>query len=62
MAIWKTLPIQVPTDGEEIWVRLNYWFGPPFKAIYNSAAHTFTDSVNSIVYPIWTISRWRSLL
>lgn len=61
MAIWKTLPTQLPVDAEEVWVRLNYWFGAPFKAIYSESADTFTDSVNSIVYPIWTISRWRPL-
>lgn len=58
---WKTLPSQEPRDGEEVWVRLNYWFGPPFKAKWRASDKTFEyNSDSSFPYPFWTISRWAS--
>jgi len=60
MSPWRTLPLQSPPDGATVWVRLNYWFGPPFLAVWSSISHTFTASVGTaIVYPAWAISRWK---
>jgi hypothetical protein len=57
---WKTLPTENPGDGDVVWVRLNYWFGPPFLAQYDRTAQTFTSqTIDVFVYPFWTISRWR---
>jgi hypothetical protein len=62
MAVWKTLPVQVPGDGEVVWVRLNYWFGPPFQAKWSDADLWFESLTGlALKYPFWTISRWRSL-
>jgi len=61
MERWKTLPYQIPVDGSIVWVRLNYWFGAPFKAQWNEFDGSFISVVNSISYPHYTISRWRNL-
>lgn len=62
MGPWKTLPLEVPNDGEDVWVRLNYWFGPPFLARWDQTAQTFIDKLGpaNLIYPVWTISRWAS--
>lgn len=59
MLIWKTIPKDEPVDGTTVWVRLNYWFGPPFLATFDKASTTFTSTDSPIfIYPFWTISRW----
>jgi len=53
------MPVVLPVDNQECWVRLNDWFGLPFKAVWHTAGNEWTDKVNGIIYPVWTISRWR---
>ena len=62
MGPWQTLPQQIPTDGEKVWVRINYWFGQPFLAKWDRAEATFTYTgpAWTIVYPAWTVMRWAS--
>lgn len=60
MAIWKQLPAQIPTDEEEVWIRIRYYYGPPFLATWIDATQDFTSTLNSIVYPAWTVARWKS--
>jgi hypothetical protein len=59
MNTWYTMPVVLPVDNQECWVRLNDWFGLPFKAVWHTAGNEWTDKVNGIIYPVWTISRWR---
>ncbi len=61
MSLWKTMPTTLPADGQTVWVRLNYWFGQPFKAVWNLPTEDFISVDNSIIYPVWSISRWRPL-
>lgn len=57
---WRTLPNDPPGDGEIVWVRLNYWFGPPFLAKWDRTAQVFmAEPTHEFQYPFWTISRWR---
>jgi hypothetical protein len=58
--MWKTLPLNLPIDQAEVWIRIKYYYGEPFLAIWDLATLQFTSSVNSIVYPAWTVSRWKS--
>ena len=57
MSNWKTLPVDVPTNGQTVWVRITYFYGAPFQAVYNSTNQTFTSVINSIVFPAYTIAR-----
>ena len=57
---WNSCPQNLPADGSVIWCRLNFWFGIPFLAQFSLSAQTFTSVDNSVVYPIWTINRWRA--
>jgi hypothetical protein len=58
--MWKTLPLLKPADQEIVWIRIKYYYGAPFLALWDLATHQFTSSVNSIIYPAWTVSRWKS--
>ena len=59
MSNWQTTPLELPIDGVPCWVRLNYWFGQPFRATYNVATEEWTSTVNGLTYPVWSISRWK---
>jgi hypothetical protein len=56
---WYKLPVSVPDDGSTCWVRIQYYYSQPFKAIYSASDHSFTSLVNSIVYPAWSVARWK---
>lgn len=58
MSVWYTSPDNIPLDGQTVWVRLNYWFGQPFLAVWNLATEEFVSVDNSVHYPAWSISRW----
>jgi hypothetical protein len=59
MTSWQTLPTQMPTDGSEVWVRLDQWFGKPFLAYWTEADQNFYDGVNRLYFPWWRVARWR---
>ena len=56
---WKTLPTNLPVDEQIVWVRINYWFGQPFLATWNEVDSNFTDTVSGLVYPVWSVMRWK---
>jgi hypothetical protein len=56
---WKQLPGEIPEDQEEVWIRIKYYYSPPFLATWNDATQDFTSTDNSIVYPAWAIARWK---
>jgi hypothetical protein len=60
MSSWKQLPEDLPVDEEEVWIRIKYYYGSPFLATWNEATQDFTSTDNSIVYPAWTVARWKS--
>ena len=60
MSDWKILPKELPFSGETVWVRINYWFGQPFKAVWNVLTETFTGVETGIEYPAWSVMRWKS--
>lgn len=61
MTRWNSPPLDMPSDNEEVYVRLQNWFGQPFLAKYFADTQTFTDSVNGMIFPWWTVARWRSV-
>jgi hypothetical protein len=60
MSTWKTFPLNIPDDREEVWVRVKYYYSTPFLAEFGLATKTFISTVNAITYPVWVIARWRS--
>lgn len=60
MSTWETFPLNIPTDQQEVWVRVKYYYSTPFLATYSVATENFVSTVNSITYPAWVIARWKS--
>ena len=40
---WKILPLDVPTDAQVVWIRINYWFGQPVLAAWDETNQQFTS-------------------
>jgi len=59
MSTWKTFPLNVPDDHQEVWVRVKYYYSTPFLATYHVDTETFVSTDNAITYPVWTIARWK---
>jgi hypothetical protein len=59
---WYTLPELLPVDQDIVWIRLNYWFGEPCLAVFNLTTLTFTTINTSVIYPTYSINRWRNVL
>jgi hypothetical protein len=59
MKKWHIVPASLPVSGEIVWVRINYWFGQPFLASYNSSDQSFVSVDNSLSYPVWSVMRWK---
>lgn len=60
MATWKYMPLEVPTDGETVWIRLEPWGGQPFLARWSSGDQYFTHNDSGLIVPWYMVSRWRS--
>jgi hypothetical protein len=58
---WKALPKELPIDGSTVYVRIEYYYGTPFKAIWTLSTKTFTSLDNSIDYPAYVVARWRDI-
>jgi hypothetical protein len=61
MTTWFTLPEDLPTDSSTVWIRIKYYYGVPFKAVWSLTSQQFTSVDNSIVYPAWTVARWKNV-
>jgi len=56
---YKTFPVFVPVNGQNVWFRtsLNEW--QPFKATYNASTQTFIEADSGISYPAYTCHSWK---
>jgi len=61
MAQWQEFPDNKPTDEEVVYVRTKYWSYITFKATWSESNQNFTSLYQGIIYPAWTISRFKSL-
>ena len=57
---WNKVSQTLPTNGEVVWCRNNYFYGTPFLAVYTATGQTFTCNNTAIIFPAWTIARWKS--
>ncbi len=56
---WKKLPIDLPTDGQTVYVRIHYP-SYPFVATWDLASGTFADVVTpSLIIPWYAAVRWK---
>jgi hypothetical protein len=59
MSNWKTLPLELPTNGQTVWLRIKYYEGQVFAATWDNTTKVFTHSASGISYPAWAVSRWK---
>jgi len=59
MSTWKTFPLNIPANEQEVWVRVKYYYSTPFLATYDEAGQQFISTTNEIIYPVWVIARWK---
>lgn len=57
--MWSSLPTSVPANNSLSWIRIKYYYSSPFLAYYDSILNQFSDIVNSIIYPAWSVARWK---
>lgn len=58
--MWQTFPFEIPSHLQIVWIRMDRWSGAPFLAEFDAATQTFTSVINSIVYPLYLVSTWKS--
>lgn len=56
---WATIPEFIPFDGQLCWVRVKYYYSDPFLATWDETNQQFISLLGGIIYPAWTIARWR---
>lgn len=56
---WQSMAVALPGNGDEVWIRILNYYGPPFLARWDEHSQTFTTSVTSLVIPGYYIARWR---
>jgi hypothetical protein len=57
--VWYTLSKQAPTDGQHVWIRIGFIDVAPFAAVWNEAYQTFVTDTTNMLYPPWTVTKWR---
>lgn len=58
---WKRLPLEVPDNLQLCWIRINFFYGTPFVGTWHEADQHFVSDMTKIIYPAWTVARWRAL-
>lgn len=54
------MPLEVPNDGETVWIRMAPWGGQPFLARWSGGDQYFTHNDTGLIVPWYMVSRWRS--
>jgi hypothetical protein len=57
---WHWLPVTIPADGLEVWVRRTPW-SPGFKAVWSLAGQSFTHA-SGLVLPWYRVYRWKHVV
>jgi hypothetical protein len=58
MAKWKTIPNEIPTNTQLVYVRLWNYFNSPILCNYDESSQAFVTVTNNIIFPIYTVYRW----
>lgn len=56
---WNQLPLVLPVDGSEVWIRRLFW-SAPFVATWSMAGQIFTHS-SGMEIPWYMVAKWRAL-
>lgn len=56
---WISPSVELPPDGEEVWVRILNYYGEPFLAKYSAGDQSFTASVSGLIFPAFYVARFK---
>lgn len=57
--MWKSIFQIVPSDGQVVWVRVQWFFGTPVVCTYDATLQQFTSNIDGVVFPCYIIGRWK---
>lgn len=60
MNLYKSYPLHLPSDGQVVWAISYNYYATPFTAIYHATSQTFVSYPDNIVFPAYSISRWKA--
>jgi|WetSurMetagenome_2_1015567.scaffolds.fasta_scaffold04315_3 hypothetical protein len=55
---WYDLSEAAPGNGDTVYVRVKYYYGKPFLAVYSASTQGFTSIDTAQFYPNWSVARW----
>ena len=56
---WKRWDVEIPADGQRVWVRILNYYGPPFLAYYTDADQTLSSVTTRVIVPLYYVARWK---
>lgn len=58
--MWQSPFKQLPSNGQQVWIRVTSIYGELAVATYNSLLQQFTTDTTSVVIPAYQVSRWKA--
>lgn len=56
---WISPNVELPPDGEEVWVRILNYYGDPFLAKYSAGDQSFTATGSGLHFPAFYVARFK---
>jgi len=57
--MWNNIFKVTPTDGQVVWVRVQWFFGVPVICTYDATLQQFTSNDDGVIFPAYIIGRWK---
>jgi len=61
MSKWKIIPMEMPTDGQHVTIRLYNPYSYPLMAVYDATLQLFILDGLGLNYPIYTVFKWQPI-
>jgi hypothetical protein len=55
-------PENIPMDNQQCIIRVKYYYGSPFVAVYDSVMTSFSIPGTNLYYPFYVVSRWKPVI
>lgn len=61
MSDWKSPFIELPADGQEVYIRVISVYGQLAEAVYDASTQIFTVDIINAEIPLYMVSRWKAI-
>lgn len=58
-APWESPYDVLPSNNDEVWIRVITYYGPPVHAIYRAVQMRFETVTTNIDVPTYMVARWK---